>query len=49
MVVHTAYTVHAALDNVDTEMRLSTDIRYQREDLPVDQRWQNHWHTGDGL
>jgi hypothetical protein len=49
MMVHTAYTVHAALDNVDTEVRLSTDIRYQRVDLPVDERWQNDWHSEDGL
>jgi len=49
MVVHTAYTVHAALDNVDTEVRLSTDIRYQRLDQPADQRWQHDWHTDDGL
>jgi hypothetical protein len=32
VVVHTAHTVHAALDNVDPGgvLRLSTDIRYQR-------------------
>lgn len=51
MVVHTAYMVHAALDNVDpgSVMRLSTDIRYQRADQAVDARWQNHWHDRDGL
>lgn len=51
MVVHTAHTVHAALDNVDTEgtVRLSTDIRYQRSDDPIDGRWQNYWHDRDGL
>ena len=51
MVVHSAYTVHAALDNVDSRgtIRLSTDIRYQRGDDPVDQRWQQHWHDRDGL
>ncbi|YCK40140.1 phytanoyl-CoA dioxygenase family protein [Actinomadura sp. ATCC 39365] len=51
MVVHSAYTVHAALDNVDPDgfVRLSTDIRYQRADQPIDLRWQNHWHDGDGL
>lgn len=51
MVVHTAHTVHAALDNVaeDGVMRLSTDIRYQRADQPIDLRWQDHWHDRDGL
>lgn len=51
MVVHSAYTVHAALDNVDPGgvMRLSTDIRYQRDSEPIDWRWQHHWHLDDGL
>ncbi|MBB5980817.1 phytanoyl-CoA dioxygenase family protein [Kribbella solani] len=49
VVIHTAHTIHAALDNVSTEMRLSTDIRYQRADDAVDARWQHHWHDRDGL
>lgn len=51
MVVHSAYVVHAALDNRDGGgvMRLSTDIRYQRRDQPIDWRWQRHWHDRDGL
>jgi hypothetical protein len=51
MVIHSAYTIHAALDNVDPNgtMRLSTDIRYQRSDQPIDWRWQNDWHDRDGL
>ncbi|HEY3504171.1 MAG TPA: phytanoyl-CoA dioxygenase family protein [Actinocatenispora sp.] len=51
MVVHSAHIIHAALDNVDAagRMRLSTDIRYQRADEPIDWRWQQHWHDGDGL
>jgi phytanoyl-CoA dioxygenase PhyH len=51
MVIHSAYTIHAALDNVDRNgtMRLSTDIRYQRSDQPIDWRWQNDWHDHDGL
>lgn len=51
MVVHSAYMIHAALDNVDSDgvMRLSTDIRYQRTDLPIDWRWQGDWHPNDGL
>lgn len=51
IVVHSAYIVHAALDNVNTNglIRLSTDIRYQRLGDPIDWRWQNHWHVDDGL
>ena len=49
VVIHTAHTIHAALDNVSTQMRLSTDIRYQRADDQIDGRWQNHWHDQDGL
>lgn len=51
MLVHSAHLIHAALDNVDSGgvMRLSTDIRYQRTDEPIDWRWQEHWHDQDGL
>lgn len=51
VMVHSAYLIHAGLDNVDTErrMRLSTDIRYQRVTDPIDWRWQDHWHENDGL
>ncbi|MEV5963189.1 phytanoyl-CoA dioxygenase family protein [Kribbella sp. NPDC051952] len=49
VVIHTAHTIHAALDNVSTEMRLSTDIRYQRADDAIDARWQSDWHDQDGL
>jgi ectoine hydroxylase-related dioxygenase (phytanoyl-CoA dioxygenase family) len=51
MLVHSAHIVHASLDNVDTQgrMRLSTDIRYQRREDPIDWRWQQHWHDRDDL
>lgn len=51
VVVHTPYLVHASLDNqaADGAMRLSTDIRYQRADDDIDQRWRNHWHDRDFL
>ena len=51
LVIHSAYVIHAALDNVDPHgtMRLSTDIRYQRSDLAIDWRWQRDWHDRDGL
>ncbi|MFL6132298.1 MAG: phytanoyl-CoA dioxygenase family protein [Nocardioidaceae bacterium] len=51
MLVHSAHIIHASLDNVDQQgrIRLSTDIRYQRADEPIDWRWQQHWHDQDGL
>lgn len=51
VMVHSAYVVHAATDNVDPagRMRLSTDIRYQRASEPIDWRWQEHWRDDDGL
>lgn len=51
VVVHSAYIVHASTDNTDphNRIRLSTDIRYQRAHDPIDWRWQEHWHEGDGL
>lgn len=51
VMVHSAYIVHAGTDNVDasSRIRLSTDIRYQREKDPIDWRWQEHWHDQDGL
>lgn len=49
VVIHTAHTVHAALDNVSSQVRLSTDIRYQLAAAPIDSRWQSHWHDRDGL
>jgi Phytanoyl-CoA dioxygenase (PhyH) len=49
MVVHGAHTIHASLDNTDSDIRISTDIRYQSADQSIDWRWQNDWHTDDGL
>jgi hypothetical protein len=49
VVIHTAHTIHAALDNVSDQLRLSTDIRYQRAGDAIDARWQQHWHDRDGL
>lgn len=51
VVVHSAHIIHAATDNVsaDQTMRLSTDIRYQRQHDPIDWRWQHHWREDDGL
>lgn len=51
VMIHSAHLIHAALDNVDQtgQMRLSTDIRYQRVTDPIDWRWQQHWNDRDGL
>lgn len=51
VMIHSPYTVHASLDNLDPKrvLRLSTDIRYQRASDPIDWRWQNDWHDRDGL
>jgi ectoine hydroxylase-related dioxygenase (phytanoyl-CoA dioxygenase family) len=51
LVIHNAYMVHASVDNTSRagRMRLSTDIRYQLAEAPIDLRWQNHWHENDGL
>jgi hypothetical protein len=49
MVVHSAYIIHASLDNHDPNgaPRLSTDIRYQRRSEPIDWRWRHHWYSED--
>lgn len=51
VMIHSAHIVHAGTDNEDPEerIRLSTDIRYQRVNEPIDWRWQDHWFDGDGL
>lgn len=51
MVIHSPYMIHAATSNRDPleRMRLSTDIRFQRADDLIDQRWANHWVPDDNL
>ncbi len=51
MVIHSPYMIHAATQNHDplNRMRLSTDIRFQRADDAIDQRWANHWVPDDNL
>ncbi|GCE16105.1 phytanoyl-CoA dioxygenase family protein [Tengunoibacter tsumagoiensis] len=51
MVVHSPYMIHAATTNYDpaNNIRLSTDIRYQRIDDAIDTRWNNDYFSGDGL
>ncbi len=47
MVVHGAYTSHAANASPEGRIRLSTDIRYQRVKEEIDVRWSNHWSFDD--
>ena len=50
MMVHSSYMIHAATTNFHpTQMRLSTDIRYQRIRDEIDARWTQHWTLGDML
>jgi len=43
--------IHAATQNHDplNRTRLSTDIRYQRVDDAIDQRWAKDWVPDDNL
>jgi ectoine hydroxylase-related dioxygenase (phytanoyl-CoA dioxygenase family) len=51
LVIHSPYMIHAATQNHDpmNRIRLSTDIRYQRTDDSIDQRWAKNWVPGDNL
>ena len=51
LVIHSPYMIHAATQNHDplNRLRLSTDIRYQRIDDPIDQRWAKNWVPDDNL
>jgi ectoine hydroxylase-related dioxygenase (phytanoyl-CoA dioxygenase family) len=51
MVIHSPFMVHAATTNRDplNRIRLSTDIRFQRVDDAIDQRWAQHWTPEDNL
>ena len=51
MVIHSPYMIHAATLNRDplNRGRLSTDIRYQRANDPIDPRWAKNWALDDNL
>jgi ectoine hydroxylase-related dioxygenase (phytanoyl-CoA dioxygenase family) len=50
MVVHSAHMIHAStLNTHPTNIRLSTDIRYQRVRDEIDARWEQHWSLNDML
>lgn len=46
--VHSPHLVHASLDTVTDEMRLSADVRFLREGERADPRWLQAWAGDDG-
>ena len=48
VIVHSPTVVHASTDPMIDHMRVSTDIRFLREDAPDDPRWQRDWAADDG-
>jgi ectoine hydroxylase-related dioxygenase (phytanoyl-CoA dioxygenase family) len=48
LVAHVPTIIHASLDPMTDFMRVSTDLRFLRADVPLDARWQGHWAADDG-
>lgn len=48
VIVHTPLIVHASLDSVSDQPRISTDIRFIRAGVPHDPRWLDDWSADDG-
>jgi ectoine hydroxylase-related dioxygenase (phytanoyl-CoA dioxygenase family) len=48
LVAHVPTIIHASLDPATDFMRVSTDLRFLRADVPFDARWQGHWAADDG-
>ena len=48
VLLFSAYTVHASLDNGSNQIRLSSDSRYQLASEPVDERWVGENPVGHG-
>ncbi|WP_370370484.1 phytanoyl-CoA dioxygenase family protein [Catenulispora sp. GP43] len=46
--LHCPDLIHASLDNTTDIARLSTDLRFQRAEEPVDPRWAVPWAADDG-
>jgi hypothetical protein len=46
--VHSPHLVHASLDTVTDEMRLSADVRFLRDGETPDPRWLQPWAGDDG-
>ena len=52
VVFHNPYLIHGAVKNEDPQsrIRLSTDLRFYEEGVPLDERWmQDVWKPDDGL
>jgi hypothetical protein len=49
LVVMTAQTMHASLDNVSNVIRISVDTRYQLVSEPIDERWIGEHPIGHSL
>jgi hypothetical protein len=47
LLTFTIYTIHASLDNVSTEMRLSIDTRFQLASEAFDERWMGENAAGE--
>lgn len=48
LLTFSVYTVHGSLDNQSTEIRMSSDSRYQLKSLPIDERWVGEHPPGHG-
>ncbi|QIN85177.1 phytanoyl-CoA dioxygenase [Rubrobacter tropicus] len=48
LLVFSAYTIHASLDNRSDRIRLSSDSRYQLASEPIDERWIGEAPVGHG-
>ncbi len=46
--IHSPHMVHASLDTTTERMRLSADVRFLRDDRPIDPRWLRPWSGDDG-
>jgi Phytanoyl-CoA dioxygenase (PhyH) len=48
VLIHDAYIVHASVDCAPDAERISADIRLQRADAEIDERWKSEWSADDG-
>ncbi len=48
LLTFTTYTVHGSLDNQSSEIRMSSDSRYQLASEPIDERWVGENPPGHG-
>ncbi len=48
VLIHDAFIVHASVDCAPGSERISADIRLQRADAEIDERWTGEWSADDG-